>query len=260
MTKERYEKDLSALIKKGLALYNAIQYECVPQAFTQAATEKYGDDIEQFLQKIPSFKNEYQEWYSESKALVRQLLPDRLSDFTQYYEKPKGRRDLNQINYTIEDYLQGLNWSGEFDGTAISHFLQQLKIVESIQERFRSSLFDVRQLAQADLFDTELDGAKELARNKFIRAAGVVAGVVLERHLKEVCNTRSVPIRKRRPQIADLNDALKNEGVIDTPQWRSIQFLGDLRNACAHDKTPEPTSEQVDDLLAGVTKVIKTVF
>ena len=208
MTKERYEKDLSALIKKGLALYNAIQFECVPQAFTQAATEKYGDDIEQFLQKIPSFKNEYQGWYSESKALVRQLLPDRLSDFTQYYEKPKGRRDLNQINYTIEDYLQGLNWSGKFDDTAISHFLQQLKIVESIQERFRSSLFDVRQLAQADLFDTELDGAKELARNKFIRAAGVVAGVVLERHLKELSRAaaKHTTVAKRKCTTGVMGD------------------------------------------------------
>ena len=68
---------------------------------------------------------------------------------------------------------------------AISRFNQQLSIVKTIRERFRSSLFDIRQLAQADLFDSELEAAKELAKNKFIRAAGAVAGVVLERHLKE---------------------------------------------------------------------------
>ena len=58
---------------------------------------------------LPSFKDEYQSWYSEAKALIRQLLPDRLSDFTRYYEKPKSRKDITYENYTIEDYLQGLN-------------------------------------------------------------------------------------------------------------------------------------------------------
>ena len=143
---------------------------------------------------------------------------------------------------------------------AISRFNQQLSIVKTIRERFRSSLFDIRQLAQADLFDSELEAAKELAKNKFIRAAGAVAGVVLERHLKEVCGNHDVTIRRKNPQISDLNESLKGADVVDIPQWRFIQHLGDLRNLCAHDKKPEPTMDQVEDLLAGVAKVTKTIF
>ena len=143
---------------------------------------------------------------------------------------------------------------------AIPRFYQQLNIVKSMGERFRSSLFDIRQLAQADLFDSEIDAAKELIKNKFFRAAGVVAGVVLERHLKEVCGAHAVTIRKRAPQMSDLNDALKGANVIDIPQWRSIQHLGDIRNLCAHDGESEPTADQVGDLLAGVSKVTKTIF
>ena len=44
-------------------------------------------------------------------------------------------------------------------------------------------MFDIRQLVQADLFDSELDAADELGKKKFTRAAGALAGVVLERHL-----------------------------------------------------------------------------
>ena len=142
----------------------------------------------------------------------------------------------------------------------IPRFRQQLSIVKSIQGRFRSSLFVIRQLAQADLFDTELDAAKELAKNKFNRAAGAVAGVVLERHLSEVCANHKVMVKKKTPHISDLNDALKNASLIDTPQWRSIQYLGDLRNLCTHDKESDPTAGQVGDLLEGVTKVTKTIF
>ena len=87
-----------------------------------------------------------------------------------------------------------------------------------------------------------------------------MAGVVLERHLKEVCGSHNVTIRKSNPQISDLNDALKSAAVIDTPQWRSIQHLGDLRNLCAHDKESEPTADQTNDLLAGVSKLTKTIF
>ena len=132
--------------------------------------------------------------------------------------------------------------------------------MKAIRERFRSSLFDIRQLAQADLFDSELGAAKELADNKFTRAAGVLAGVVLERHLKEVCGNHGLTLRRKAPQFSHLNDALKGGNVIDIPQWRSIQYLGDLRNLCAHDKTTEPTPDQVKDLLDGVAKVTKTVF
>ena len=265
MNVERYKKDLDALIRKGIELNYAMQQECHPQEMARAVEESLGDKADVAIRAFPSFKEEYQPWYSEAKALVRQLLPDRLADFTRYYEKPKTRKEITFENYTIEDYLQGLTRRRGIDtvvgpAAAISRFYQQFNIVKGIREHFQSSLFDIRQLAQADLFDSEIDVAKELTKNKFFRAAGVVAGVVLERHLKEVCDAHALTIRKRAPQISDLNDALKDANVLDIPQWRSIQHLGDIRNLCAHDGESEPTADQVGDLLAGVSKVTKTIF
>jgi hypothetical protein len=143
---------------------------------------------------------------------------------------------------------------------AIPHFRQQLAILASVKARFESSLFDIRQLVQADLFDSELDAAKELAKNKFTRAAGALAGVVLERHLAQACNNHGIKVTKKHPALGDLNNALKDAEVIDVPQWRSIQYLADIRNLCDHNKAKEPTAEQIDDLVAGVMKVTKTVF
>ena len=265
MNADIYKNDFDALLEQGARLHNAIRHECSRQDFVRAAKASLGEEAEEFLQALPSFKGEYQPWYSEAKALIRQLLPDRLDDFSRYYEKPKSRKDITYENYKIEDYLQGLTvraGASKVVGpdAAISLLYQQLSIVRSMRERFRSSLFDIRQLAQADLFDSELDAAKELAKNGFTRAAGAVAGVVLERHLKEVCDNHGVAVRKKNPQISDLNDLLKGADVIDIPQWRSIQHLGDLRNLCAHDKKSEPTADQIEDLLAGVAKVTKTIF
>ena len=262
---DSYEKDLDTLLADGKQLLYAMIHECHPEEFASTVEKSREDGATEFITTLPSFENEYQAWYSEAQTLVRQLIPDRLSDFIRYYEKPKSRKEITNSNYTIEDYLQGtritLGSRTLVDrSAAIPRFRQQLSIVKSIRKRFRSSLFDIRQLAQADIFDSELDAARELARNKFNRAAGAVAGVVLERHLKEVCANHNVTLRKKAPQISDLNDALKKADVIDIPQWRSMQLLGDIRNRCAHDKQPEPTAEQVSGLLDGVSKVTKTLF
>jgi phage tail protein X len=84
--------------------------------------------------------------------------------------------------------------------------------------------------------------------------------VVLERHLATVCDNHKVSVAKKNPTIADFNEALKAATVIDLPQWRFIQHLADLRNMCDHARTPDPTSEQIGDLVAGVKKITKTVF
>jgi len=78
--------------------------------------------------------------------------------------------------------------------------------------------------------------------------------------VRQVCDDHGVKVLKKAPSISDLNDALKTVNVIDVPQWRFVQHLGDLRNLCDHNKKVEPTTEQVDDLVTGVAKVIKTLF
>lgn len=261
---ERYKKDLTALIAKGNKLHIAIQLECFPEEI-KTAKKQLGKKAKEVLEDIPSFSEDYQSWYSEAGALIKQLLPDRLSDFVRYYEKPKSRKDITFENYRIEDYLQGLRVTRGSQvivkpESAIPHFRQQLAILKSLKARFESSLFDIRQLVQADLFDSELDAAKELNRHKFTRAAGALAGVVLERHLGQVCDNHGIKVTKKVPGISDLNNALKDADIIDIVQWRFIQHLGDIRNLCGHNKKNEPKGDQVDELIAGTAKVIKTLF
>jgi len=264
---DRFKTDLAKLITGGDALGLSIELACFPDTFKTQIKKQLKDKADEFIKNLPSFETEYQRWYSEALALLRQVLPDRVSDFCRHYEKPKTRKDITPENYRIEDYLQGVNVTrGAYkekvvgQDAAIPHFRQQLAIVKAAEARFESSLFDIRQMVQADLMDSELEVAEHLAKQKFFRAAGAVAGVVLERHLGEVCANRKIVIAKKNPTIGDFNESLKAGNVIDIPQWRFIQHLADIRNICDHAKTPEPTPDQVTDLLAGVKRVIKTVF
>lgn len=260
---EAYKKDLDKLTAKGQLLQLAMEHECYPEQ----VKELYGKKGEKLLKNLPSFNKDYQSWYSEAAAVVKQLLPDRIDDFIRHYQKPKPRKDITYENYRIEDYLQGLRvtrgWEKEKvvgPEAAIPHFRQQLAILEAVASRFESTLFDIRQLVQADLFDSELDAARELLKNGFVRASGAVAGVVLEKHLAQVAQNHSISTRKKHPTISDFNDLLKNGGVLDTPHWRQIQRLGDIRNLCDHNKDREPIDEEAEELISGVEKFTKTLF
>jgi len=263
----KFKTDFEKLSKLGDNLLNAIQYACFPEDMKEAAKKSLKDKASAYLKALPDFKAKYQSWYSESKVLIKQLLPDRLDDFIRYYEKPKTRKEISFENYKIEDYLQGLRvtkgyYKDEVVGpsAAIPQFQQQLEILKSIEQRFESSLFEIKQLVQADLFDDELSSARELLKHKFLRAAGAIAGVVLEKHLGNVCSSHNIKHSKKTPTIADYNETLKASAVIDVPNWRFIQLMGDIRNLCDHSKNIEPTNDQVKDLIDGVDKIIKTIF
>ena len=280
--RKKHKKDLERLFKQGWQLLHSLQRTHEP--------ESYKEWKEADIKKLPDFHMEYQMWYSESLAVIKQVIPSREHDFIKLYEKPKNRKKINEENYSIEDYLTGVERHSDLErakllfdsidfkkgkSNPLAHelitgersfrektivlFQQQLTILESAQQRFESSLFNIKKLLQADLFDSELGAATELNKKGFFRAAGAVAGVVLESHLKEVCCNHKIKVIKNDPTISYLNDLLKKEEVIDISKFRYIQLLTDWRNLCDHDKKTKPSKEIIIKLIKGVEEIIKTL-
>jgi hypothetical protein len=133
-------------------------------------------------------------------------------------------------------------------------------IVSSIPKYIEMKLNDMElSISQAYLGD-QLTAAQVLIKAGHIRAAGAVAGVLLERHLKMLCDHHGPPIKyKKADGISALNNLLKNTIYYDTAIWRKVQWMGDVRNSCDHARTPEPRKEDVSDLIEEVKKFI-TLF
>ena len=172
---KKFENDLNRLIKKGDELYMAIQFECFGEEFEQQVAEQLGKDkVDSYIKKLPNFKQEYQAWYTEALGLIKQVLPDRLDDFNSYYEFPRVRKEITFQNYMIRDYLQGLRITRGYEQTvvadskaAIPEFEQQLNIVKAAKATLESSLINLTSILQADLFDSEIDSARALAKSGF---------------------------------------------------------------------------------------------
>lgn len=257
---EKLKEELTELDKMGHQLYFSMLKEC------DQLNKKMVSSIENNGWTFVSVASEYQQWYTKAYRVVSQVIPERLEEFERLYKGDPKRKDVTYANYSISDYLIRLirkNGLGELvrqPSDAISKMEIQYKILSSAKERFKSVLFDIKDIVQADIFDSELETAKELNKKGFIRAAGAVTGVVLEKHLAHVCSLHNLKSRKAHPSIAEWNQLLKDNDILDTPAWRFIQHLGDIRNLCDHGKEREPTKEEVNEFIAGVDKITKTVF
>jgi hypothetical protein len=207
----------------------------------------------------------YQTWYTKALAVVRQITPERAADFAEAYKLDR-RKEVTYDTYTISDYLMGLvvKWGGrptfDIDQAYSTKLVKQLGILASAIDVAPSALCDIRAVVRAELMDSDIDGAKELTKAGHLRSAGVVCGVVLEKHLRETAARHGITFRKKTITISDANDALKENSIYDVPMWRLIQRLADIRNLCAHSNEREPKKDEVEDLIAGTEKVIKEVF
>lgn len=232
-------------------------------------TELYNSGVEVCQEfhggKKDSFQYEYQSWYTKALRAVQYLASDRLIEFRGYYEIDPKRKSLGYGTYVIQDYFKGVAPSKfnypEFNSKVqvVQAFVNQLTIFRSIIDRADSLLGNIEVELYAEIQDSEIVVAKQLIKIS-PRAAGALMGVVIEGHLQKVANSHAIKVAKRNPTISDLNDPLKNATVINTPTWRKITYLADIRNICSHKKDEEPTKEQVQELIDGADWLIKNVF
>lgn len=257
---DKYKNDLDSMLQLGQKMERDLLFRCRKDLGT---LEEGDEDIVRVVEGC--FERDYHRWYTEACVVIKQLIPDRYSEFESFYKgdgRKKDLKDLNELTYTIQDWLTGIRFVTNSHnkrhlsdlGCLTMRFVNQLDILTSVQSRFESTLFDIKQLVQADLFDSELDVARELLRHKFFRAAGAIAGVILEKHLAQVVANHSITTDKRNLTINNLNKLLKDEEVLDVPSWHHIKSLAAIRNSCVHDGQPEPTYKNIEDLINGVEK------
>lgn len=104
----------------------------------------------------------------------------------------------------------------------------------------------------------QLIQAQTLLDYNYTRAAGVLAGVILEQHLINLyLHHIDTPLHRPVLVIFRLNDELYHAGVYDTAQWGKVKEMNAVRNICSHATPTEPDTISVGGLVAAVRQLIR---
>jgi len=132
-------------------------------------------------------------------------------------------------------------------------FKRMRSVFSAAMEDYKGGfLTSLKNLIQADVFDSELEQATELLANSYKVAAAVIAGVVLETALRDLCTREGLPHSKLDKMNADLAKA----GIYNKLQQKRITALADIRNSAAHGKPGEFSDEDAANMIRDVEQFL----
>lgn len=206
------------------------------------------------------FETRYQKWYAACRTLVELNAAGRLAEFVGLYDPPPARHSDDPIPRGIKHWLKPqIRKAQQLD--LMDGIRMQYAILAAVPAALQARMLDVELTVLAELGDDEIAAARHLQKSGFLRAAGAVAGVVLEAHLKMLLDKHSPPVKRpASAMLGKLNELCKASDVYDQPTWRKVQYLADLRNKCDHKGTDEPADEEITELIDGVVALTHKVI
>lgn len=129
-------------------------------------------------------------------------------------------------------------------------------ILQALRFDYESGYLEsVQELIHADMFADFLEMAEYLLKDNFKDPAAVIAGSVLEEHLRKLCDKNKIGVTKDlggNKAANTLNTELFKNGVYSTLDQKSVTAWQDLRNKAAHGYYKEYTKDQVALMLQGI--------
>lgn len=165
--------------------------------------QKLSDRFDQLLSELPAIESSIQARHSDFGIYTSMDFEKALT------WKVKVKNLLIATCGEKSQHFQELN---KLEEANIYHETDRFKKIKAVfiaaMDDYKSGyLTSIKNLIQADVCDSELEQANELLSNGYKLAAAVIAGVVLETSLRDLCNREGIPIGKLDKMNADLSKA-----------------------------------------------------
>lgn len=211
--------------------------------------------------------------YKQRFAELNQQMEDALASQKAVFNRLLSKQEIEIESTTLLEWkVKARNLLSKACGLESEHFKEFLKhetpgmystnltTLEWLKAIFLAAREDyeggymrtTRSLVQAEVFDSELEQAKELHQAGFKSAAGVIAGIVLETSLRELCDRSGISHAKLDKMNADLAKA----GVYNVLLQKRITALAGIRNAAAHGEPEKFGDQDVGDMIRDVERFI----
>jgi hypothetical protein len=137
---------------------------------------------------------------------------------------------------------------------------QAFGVLLSVKDDFESgSIFDLRRLVEAELFDEFLEQSEHLFEAGYFQPAAVVAGSVLEDGLRKLCEANFISMPDK-PKLDWMNNELAKKSLYSKLVQKKITAIADLRNSAAHGKWDEFDASDVESMLRDVRDIMTKNF
>lgn len=216
------------------------------------------------ISDLSELRREYLRWYTEAQLLISRHVPSMFHEFENlYYSTSTGESAADAWEYHgIRSYMRSTSDWGDkhriFRNRFNADIEHQRGILLALPAVIELRALEVEALVTADLVSGEIDEARLLLDHGFGRAAGAVAGVALESHLKLLHNQSSLEYDDK-DTIVPLATRLRKAGLISLGDEKKCIAMSDTRNNCDHKNEVEPTQEEIVELINDADRFAKRV-
>ena len=138
-----------------------------------------------------------------------------------------------------------------------SVLLRQQAVLLAAKDDYEGGYLNkIRDLIQAEVFESELEQAEELLHTGYLTPAAVIAGTVLETTLRQMCLDKQIAIGKLDKMNADLAKA----GVYNSLVQKQITALAGIRHSAAHGKAGDYGRDDVSNMIREVRRFASKVL
>jgi len=166
----------------------------------------------------------------------------------------KAKSHLERVCGLESQHLKAFEEAEKYEwSTTYEKFKNTKVIFQAAQEDFEGGyLTSLRVLVQAEVFDSQLEQASELLNAGYKTAGAVIAGVVLETTLRNICDKRNITPGTLNKMNADLTKA----GEFSPLLQKQIVALAQIRNDAAHGKSDSFDERDVSSMIHDVRRFV----
>lgn len=198
---------------------------------------------------VDELAERYEIWYNRAITLVSEYLPARTQDFKNSYSDMDGFIHVDGMEYKK---------ATRYSGISRRTIARQKNILLSIPPKLETERLKVQKTISDEIINEELYRAKSLWDDGDVRAAGVLAGIALERHLLTLCELNEQDLGfGYKDGIRSLAHTLLDAGVLTKKEVSQLGYLADVRNDCAHANEREPEKRDVERLIRQSEDIVR---
>jgi len=194
---------------------------------------------------------------------TRRALPSNYIGFDDPVDSEMGNQWMvSSKNYLLqiigEKSVHFTEFSALFTkGVTYSPVKQGIGILSAAKEDYQGGyLAGIRKLVNAEIMGSLLDQAQELLDAGYLGSAAVLAGCILEDHIKKICVEKEIELPDN-PKLDYMNSQLAKIEYYNKLTQKQVTAWAEIRNSAAHGNWESFKDNDVKDMIKWVSRFIE---